>query len=458
MTRSRLSITLKAGAIALMACASSGAAKAETLADALVAAYKHSHLLDQNRALLRATDENVAQAVAGLRPIISFIASSNYSPTRAPGVDNLQSQLGIDASLLLYDNGATQLAVDVAKETVLSTREALVSLEQNILFGAVTAYLDVVSAAEFVQLRGNNVRLLTQELRAAQDRFEVGDVTRTDVALAEARFAAARSGEAAALGTLAVARESYRAAIGRYPGQLAAVPQVPRIPRTLKEAEALAVRTHPDIRQAQRNVTIADLNIARAEAAMKFTVNASSQFRLDQDGNDTFSTGVQLTQPIYRGGALTSALRQAKANRDAQRAALLNTTHLVRQSVGNAWANVAVTQAQLTSTDRQIRASQIAFRGFQEEAKLGSRTTLEVLDAEQELLDARTNRVDAQSQQYVAIYSLLSAMGLLTAEHLGLGVQTYDPAAYYNAVKSAPVPSSKRGKQLDKVLKRLGQN
>jgi outer membrane protein len=455
MTRSRLSITLKAGAIALMACASSGAAKAETLADALVAAYKHSHLLDQNRALLRATDENVAQAVAGLRPIISFIASSNYSPTRAPGVDNLQSQLGIDASLLLYDNGATQLAVDVAKETVLSTREALVSLEQNILFGAVTAYLDVVSAAEFVQLRGNNVRLLTQELRAAQDRFEVGDVTRTDVALAEARFAAARSGEAAAL---AVARESYRAAIGRYPGQLAAVPQVPRIPRTLKEAEALAVRTHPDIRQAQRNVTIADLNIARAEAAMKFTVNASSQFRLDQDGNDTFSTGVQLTQPIYRGGALTSALRQAKANRDAQRAALLNTTHLVRQSVGNAWANVAVTQAQLTSTDRQIRASQIAFRGFQEEAKLGSRTTLEVLDAEQELLDARTNRVDAQSQQYVAIYSLLSAMGLLTAEHLGLGVQTYDPAAYYNAVKSAPVPSSKRGKQLDKVLKRLGQN
>ena len=427
---------------------------AESLTDALIGAYRHSHLLDQNRALLRAADEDVAQAVAGLRPVISFAMSA----TENTDIEELTAIAALNAQLLLFDNGATRLAIDAQKETVLATREALVGIEQNVLLAAVTAYLDVVSAVEFVNLRDNNVRLLTQELRAAQDRFEVGEVTRTDVALAEARLASARSSRAAAEGTLAIARESYRVAVGRYPGQLSPVPRAPRLPGSLKEAEGIAVRTHPSIRQAQRQVTVTEINIARAQAAMKFRITADADIRARRNNDPDASISLNFNQPIYSGGSLTSALRQSKARRDAQRAVLLDTTHNIRQQVGNAWANLSVSVAQLDATERQIRASEIAFRGVQEEAKLGSRTTLDVLDAEQELLDARANRIDAQTQQYLAVYQLLSAMGLLTVDHLGLGIQTYDPAAYYNAVKSAPIKQSRQGRQLDKLLERLSKN
>ncbi|MEL6524041.1 MAG: TolC family outer membrane protein, partial [Pseudomonadota bacterium] len=370
----------------------------------------------------------------------------------------LDASAQINANLLLFDNGDSRLAIDAQKETVLATREALVALEQDVLLNAVDAYLDVISAIEFVSLGDNNVRVLTQELRAAEDRFEVGEVTRTDVALAESRLAAARSSRAAAQGQLSVARESYRVAVGRYPGTLSPVPRAPKVPGSQKEAEAIAVKMHPSIRQAQRQVTVAELNIARAEAAMKFTVTAGAFVRTTRDDDPDAQISLNFNQPIYSGGALRSALRESKANRDAQRAALLSTTHNIRQAVGNAWSNLAVAVAQIDATERQVEAAEIAFRGFQEEAKLGSRTTLDVLDAEQDLLDARANRIDAQTQQYLAIYQLLSSMGLLTVEHLGLGIQTYDPSAYYNAVKSAPIKRSRQGRQLDRVLERLGKN
>ena len=173
-----------------------GAVQAETLADALVSAYKNSKLLDQNEALLRAADEDVAQAVAALRPVINFVAEASASDTDPDtvGADELQTTFTLAAQWTVFDFGRKRAGVEIAKETVLATREALKDLEAQVLLSAVSAFVDVRLQAEIVSLRNNNVRLITQELRAAQDRFEVGEVTRTDVAIAEARLAAARSG------------------------------------------------------------------------------------------------------------------------------------------------------------------------------------------------------------------------------------------------------------------------
>ncbi|QDC11659.1 TolC family outer membrane protein [Oceanicola sp. D3] len=427
-------------------------ARAETLTDALITAYRHSHILDQQRALLRAADEDVAIALADLRPIIAFSAGATAS---AQTNYELGATVSLSASMTLYDNGATRLGVEVQKEVVLATREALVNYEQQVLLAAVQAYMDVTSAAESLALAQSNVRLTNQQLRAARDRFEVGEVTRTEVAQAEAQLAAARSSEAAAQGQLEVARESYRVAVGSYPKALAPPPSPPKLPASVEAAQAVAVRTHPLIRQAQHTVSASELGIKQAQAAMKFTIDGSAALSFDDEGNDRSSFGLQLNQPIYAGGKLSAQLRTARNQTEANRAALLSTTHNVQQLVGNAWANLRVAVAQLQATDQQIRAATVAFRGVQEEQNLGAATTLDVLDAQQDLLDARSARIDAQAQQYVALYSLLSAMGLLTVEHLGLGIQTYDPAAYYNAVKAAPTQRSKQGQQLDRVLERL---
>ena len=428
------------------------AAAAETLTDALITAYRHSHILDQQRALLRAADEDVAIALADLRPIINFSTSVSGS---APTNYELGATISLSAQMTLFDNGATALGVEVQKETVLATREALVNYEQQVLLDAVQAYMDVTSAAESLALAQSNVRLSSQQLRAARDRFEVGEVTRTEVAQAEAQIAAARSSQAAAQGQLEVARESYRVAVGRYPQGLAPPPAPPRIPDTLEAAQAVAVRTHPLIRQAQHTVAASELGIKRAEAAMKFSVSGNATIAYDDMGNDRSNFGLSVDQPIYAGGRLSAQVRKTRNQAEANRAALLTTTHNVQQLVGNAWANLRVAAAQIEATEQQIRAATVAFRGVQEEQNLGAATTLDVLDSQQDLLDARSARIDAQAQQYVALYSLLSAMGLLTVEHLGLGIQTYDPAAYYNAVKNAPVRGSKRGQQLDRVLERL---
>ncbi|MCX7644503.1 MAG: TolC family outer membrane protein [Rhodobacteraceae bacterium] len=429
--------------------------RAETLADTLADAYRNSNLLEQNRALLRAADEDVAAAVAALRPIVNFIASASYSEP-ALG-DNLSSSVGLTAELTLFDFGANRLGVDAARESVLAARQGLLALEQRVLLGAVSAYMDVVSAAEFVRLRQANVRLIGEELRAANDRFEVGEVTRTDVSIAEARLAGARANLAAAEGDLRVAVEAFRAAVGRAPGTLSGPGRAPQTAPSVEEAQAIAVRTHPAIRQAQHEVTVAELNAERARLGTRGRLVADATVGLDNDGDTSASVGLSFRQPIYQGGRLSSLYRKALASRDAARANLLETRLTIEREVATAWANLQVAEAQIAASEEQVRAAEVAFRGVQEEAELGARTTLDVLNAEQELLDARTARVDAGARQVVAVYALLSAMGLLTVEHLGLGVPVYDPQAYYNAVRNAPA-TSVQGQRLDRVLEALGRN
>jgi len=458
MLASKLRLLVSVLAVAL---ASSATAHAETLSEALASAYKTSGLLEQNRAVLRAADEDVAQAVAGLRPVLNYLVSANYSTARdsLAGNDGFTAQYGLTAQMLLTDFGRSKLGLELAKENVLSLRDGLVGVEQNVLLQAVSAYMNVLGTSALVELQRSNERVLTQELKASRDRFEVGDITRTDVSLAEAALATARSAVASALGDMAVAREQYRAAVGHYPGQLRSPARVPATARSLAAATDIAHRSHPSILQSQRAVTIADLSVAMADAARKPRLTGTAQFGFDQDQNQDLSVGLNLSGPIYSGGAIASAYRQAAAQRDASRAALHLTQIGVDQNVGIAWSGLSVAQANITSTDEQVRAQTVAYRGVREEANLGARTTLDVLNAEQNLLNARTARVSAETNRYVAAYQLLAAMGLLTADHLRLGVTQYDPAAYYDAVKKAPsYKVSPQGEKLDRVLKGLGKN
>jgi len=446
------------------------AAEAETLAQTLVDAYNHSGLIEQNRATLRAADEGVAQAIAALRPVVSWTSTlqNTFGQRRtfqngpAGKIDNTTATLALTAQLIVYDAGANRLRIDIQKETVLATRAGLLSVEQSVLFRAVQAFMEIRRAEQNVSLRRNNVRVIRQEFRAAQDRFSVGEVTRTDVSLAEARLSAAQSALAAALGSLEGAKEEFRAAVGRKPGALQQPGGLPHIPPSVDAAKAHALRSHPELLRLQRTVTIRELGILVAKAALKPTVTLGGRLSAQEGvGNNTFthsgSVSLEASGPIYQGGRLNSIIRQTMAERDAARAELHNTSHIIAQEVGNAYIQLQVSRASRRAFEDQVRASRIAFQGVREEATLGQRTTLDVLDAEQELLDARASLVSAQVDETIAAYRILAAIGDLTADKLHLSVPRYDPAAYYNLVKTAPRSRSKQGQQLDRVLKSLGK-
>ncbi|KIN68984.1 Type I secretion outer membrane protein, TolC family [Sulfitobacter donghicola DSW-25 = KCTC 12864 = JCM 14565] len=443
-------------------------ARADSFADALVSAYNHSGLLDQNRALLRAADEDVAAAGAALEPVLRWTASitqtygrtSTSSTLGSINADSLVATGSLIVEQLIHDFGATALGIDVAKETVLATRQTLLGVEQQVLQRAVEAYMGVIEASEFVDLHQNNQRVLAQELRAAQNRFEVGEVTRTDVALAEAELAEARSGLASAQGNYEIAVEEYRNVIGKKPGRLSAPPNLPKLGGNVDKAKALAVRIHPDMRAVQHQVAAAELGIKRAKAQKRPTISAQGALSVSENlDSSSFTRGVSVglnaSGTLYSGGTRSSAVRSAQAQRDAQRGNLHVVRHNVQQNVGTAYATLSSARASLAASERQIKAARIAFRGVREEATLGARTTLDVLDAEQSVLDAEAARISAQTQVYIATYQVLSTQGQLTARDLRLPVQHYDVTEYYNLVKDSPTAKSKQGAQLDRVLKRL---
>ena len=466
---SRLNRMARQAALVMALAAAPLAARAETLADAMAAAYEHSGLLEQNRALLRAADENVAQALSALRPIVSWsanlardfgVAANAASGFALVGSASTSASVNLSAQMLIYDGGQSAIGVEIAKESVLATREGLTALEQQVLLRAARAFLAVRQASEVVELRQSNTRVITQELRAAKDRFEVGEVTRTDVSLAEARLAAANANLAAAQGDLAQAQLEYLAAVGHKPGRLTPSGGLRGLPRSLDAAGQTALRQHPAMNQARREATVSDLRVRLADAALNPTVSITGGLSLSENlGNSARSRGgsIGLTgqQTIYAGGRLSSLQRQAMQNRDASRANLHVVSHQIRQDVGNALAILQVAQASIQASQQQVNAAQVAFRGVREEATLGARTTLDVLNAEQELLDARASLIAAQVDELAAGYTLLAAMGELTAQKLRLKVRIYDPAGYYNMVKDAPAGMSAQGKKLDRVLRRV---
>jgi outer membrane protein len=448
------------GVAALALLAAPGAVRGESLREAMADAYANSPVLEQQRFLLRIEDEGVAQAVARLRPTLNFVAAADRDLVN----DTTTATASLVAEWVLFTGGSRRIALEAAEETVLAARQGLVSVEQQVLLDAVTAYLGVWRDLQVVNVREANVRVVTQQLRAARDRFEVGEDTRTDVAQAEARLAEARSALAASQGQLEISRELFALAVGRYPGSISGLGAVPGLPRSEAEAEALARQNTPSIRRLQHEVRAADLAVEGARAAYRPTISLDGRVSNTFEAPNRFaegegaSIGITLSQPIYRGGQLASLERQALAQAGAVRASLNQQVLINVQVMGNAWAQLRIANAQIQAADQGIAAAELAFEGVREEASLGARTTLDVLDAEQDVLDTRISRIQAQANLYQAAYAILSAAGLLTVEHLDLDVPGYDPTIYHDLVDGAPVSvPSVQGQRLDSVLERFGR-
>ncbi|WP_226552992.1 TolC family outer membrane protein [Celeribacter naphthalenivorans] len=450
---------LYAGVASLGMGAMPVASWAETLGDALASAYKNSGLLEQNRATLRAADEGVASALSDLRPSLSY----NYQVGKERGFQtgdvwsDWSDTLSFIASMDIYTFGRNKLSVDLQKEVVLATRASLVNVEQAVLASAVDAYMSVREAQALVNLRQNAVRLNQQNLRAAQDRFEVGEITRTEVAQFEAQLASVRADLASAQGTLSAARETYKVAVGHYPTSLSTPPNITLPVPTLEAAVSTARQRHPGIIALQHQATAQDIAVDIAERNMFPTVSGSvTQSYSDSFDDDTTSIGLGVSGTIYSGGAVASGVRGAIANRDAARAELLQTSREVEQGVRTNWAMLSVFAASESASNAYVQAQRVAYDGVREEADLGAATTLDVLDAEQDLLDAQVSAIQARIARETQSYAVLQSLGMLTVEQLKLNVPVYDPAAYYNAVKNAPTRYvSPQGEKLDRVLEGL---
>lgn len=434
---------------------------ADTLADALVNAYRNSNLLEQNRALLRASDEDVQQAIAAIGPVVDFITSALANSDNAP--DHALS-VSLSASVILFDFGRSRMAIDATRQQVLSARAGLIAVEQNVLFDAARTYLALFSDIQNVALQRNSVSVIAEQLRSARERFELGDSTRTDVAIAEARLAAGRSALSAAEGAVAVAREEYNLAVGRHPGGLSQPPRLPRLPGSLAAAQDIARRHHPAITQAQHQVNAADIaaDIARSQRLGTVTGSLSAEVRrsrtlLGTNETSDLTASMRYAVPIYTGGRLTSQERQSVARAQAQRAGLHQTVAVVEQAVAANWAQLQVARARLAAGDLQIEAAQSAYDAVSAEVELGSRTTLDLLNAEQELLDARSARIQSSTSVQTAVYALLNSMGQMTVTALGLGIPTYDVEAYSSGLRRAPggPTPSEQTLRLNRILGRM---
>lgn len=425
----------------------------DTLRHALVAAYNTNPTLLAERARLRATDENVAQAVSGWRPTISARASYGKQKSRQASAfgglvnrnfDSNPKRGELALSQPIFQGFRTLNETRQAKAEVRSGRALLLSTEQQVLLDAVTAYIDVVRDEAVVNLSENNVRVLQRQLEAAQDRFQVGEITRTDVAQAEARLSGAQSNLTTAEAELTGSREAYRRVVGHMPGTLSVPETLPVVPETEEGAAAIAVENNPELRgviEAERASAYA-VKVAKGALLPTLGFEASASHGEDQsltgDQSSGYSFFGQLNVPIYQSGAEYSQIRQLKELNSADRLRIAEVRRQVLENVAVAWEVLRASRDVIQSSREQVRANEIAFEGVQQEAQVGARTTLDVLNAEQELLDSRVALVRARREEFVATYALLAAIGQLTAVSLGLPVEYYDPTRHYEKVKYKP--------------------
>ena len=436
--------------LALLATVSTlawGPVRAETLEDALVAAYGSNPDLEGERATLRATDEGVPIAQAGWLPTIEVAANYGYNRFRAESsgivVKDHLNPFGatLTGTETIFD-GQTYYSVRQAKANVRAGRASLDSVEQNVLLAVVTAYMDVLRDIAVVDLRRNNVTVLRRQLDATRDRFNVGELTRTDVSQAEARLAGAISALTGAEAQLTASRETYARLIGHQPGTLQPPPPLPVLPTNQDEALSIALVESPTLVAARESEVASRFAIAVAKGALLPVVSVVGQLSHAEesstslDQSDQKSVVAQVTIPIYQGGAEYARVRQAKQNNNQSLIAIVNADRQVRQSVANSWQQFLSAKAQVDSDKESVRANEIAYEGVRQEAQVGSRTTLDVLNAEQELLNARVSLVSSQRNSYVAGYQVLASVGRLTAQKLGLPVKLYDPDVYYRKVRN----------------------
>ncbi len=461
----RHGIAAVAAGIGIAVAVASGP-RADTLTDTLIQTYQDSPILDAQRAALRTDDEGVAQARSARRPTLDASVSADASAEEEADWE-VRDQLtaALRSTLLLYDHGATAAAIASAEAQVEAARAQLRGVEQQVLLRAVAAYVTVRRDIQAVSVSRNNTDVLQEQLRATRDRFELGEVTRTDVSLAEARLAEAQARLARAQGDLQASREEFTAVVGRPAQDLQSPPPLPPLADSLEAAQAIALRQHPDLAAARAREEAARFDVARARgrAGPRIDAEASINSTLtenpladDRIANQQARVGITGTVPLYRGGEISSLIRQARAVLQQTRFQLQDTGRQIRQDVATAWSDLSVARATISANREQVRAARIAFDGVQEEAQLGARTTLDVLDIEQDLRDAELALADSLRDEYVAAYRLLAAMGLLNVDHLELGIAAYDPQLYYARVRGAPY-STVEGDILEQLRDRYGR-
>ncbi|MEM9046719.1 MAG: TolC family outer membrane protein [Pseudomonadota bacterium] len=416
-------------------------AQAESFADALVEAYLNSPELANQRANVKIASESAVQARAGGRVTVEGTASLQATTST---IDEFQMPSALNLNIIqpIYTGGQVANSTSAAERRITSQEALLEDLEQDILFNAAVSYLNVKRQEALLGTARNNVRVLDEQLEAASERFEVGEVTRTDVEQARSRLAASRSNLAATIGALANARDDFRRAVGRAPTTLDPAPPLPDVPKSEDEAVVIGFQNDPELLAARLEREASGFDVRSAigallpQLSLQGTVSQATTFDDGFGETRQGSVGLFLTIPFYSGGSNYSAVRQAQADVEADEANVTTELRNIRENVGEAWSDLEVAKAQIRAGRLEVSAAQLAFEGVQEEAKVGARTTLDVLDAEQEVLDARDNLINAQVDEQVSAYALLLSMGLMTVEHLGLDVGgTYDGNAYYDNVR-----------------------
>jgi len=430
-------------------------AQAETVGGALIKAYINNPDINQQRAAVRVADENVPKANAGYLPNIAATADAGVAHVNGNAFVGAKQEeqfaygthprgYGVQLNQNVFDGSKTLNSIRNAESQVLGSREQLRNTEQNTLLSGVTAYMDVLRDTAILDLDRNNVEVLKEQLRETRDRFNVGEVTRTDVAQAEASLSSSQATEISAVSTLQASIARYRQVIGDQPTSLAPVKPIARpLPRTLQEAINISQVEHPAIVATLHGVDSALLQIKIAESALypQIGVTGSLQQRFDVSntpGLRAFVASVsgQITIPIYQGGAEYASTRQAKESLTQTEMQSDSVRNQVRAAVVAAWGANQASAGVVRAARAAVSANEVALQGVREEAKVGQRTTLDVLNAQQALLNARVQLVSAEHDDVVNSYSLLSAVGRLNVPTLGLAVAEYDPRVHYNQVRS----------------------
>jgi outer membrane protein len=419
---------------------------AETFEEALVSAYQGNPTIAARRAVLRAVDEQVPQALSNWRPQVSIQGSSFYRTSdRYPGEKNvhtLPASVGIVLDQNIFRGFRTQAETDVAEATVKAERATLHAAEQTVLLNAARAYFNVMQNQAVLELNINNEDVLNRQLQAAQDRFRVGEITRTDVAQAESRRAGSISDRIGSEGDLKTAMATYEQVVGHPPENLVAPALYAKLPLTMADAIAEAMSRNPNIVNALYNWDAAQATIRDEKGKLLPTLSAKSSYTWAHEPSSTadldtttFEVGLNLSIPLYQSGAIYSQIRDSKHRAGQRRLQVDEQRDTVVENVATAWQNLQSANARVESYNSQIDAASIALEGVQREAQVGSRTTLDVLDAEQELLTSRVNLVRAQRDAAINTYELLNAMGRMTAQDLELDTPIYDPVKHYEEVR-----------------------
>jgi outer membrane protein len=434
------------GAALLMLAGTIDAAQAASLYEALATAYANNPTIEAERANLRATDEGVPQVLSEWRPTVlgTVQGGHEWDNVNKPVQTDLETNprtYGVTVQQPIFNGFGTVAGTSQAENLVQAGRSQLTSTEQTVLLNAVTAYMNVVRDASVLELNRNNEKVLQAQLEATQARFDVGELTRTDVAQAEARLQGAVAARIQAEGQLTASRAIYRQVVGEDPVDVDFPKEQPKLPSSRDESVVLS-RGTPEVRSAEFQERAAKDDIDVQFSDMLPTVSIEGSYQRQQDlgvrdsEEDVGSIIGQVTIPLYQAGEPDSRVRQAKQRYMQSRRLTDEALRAAEQEAVNAWANLETVIAQTRSFEEQVRANEIALEGVRQEQEVGARTILDVLDAQQELLNAQVSLVSTRTDHVVAEYRLLASGGFLTAQNLGLNVEYYDPTKHYDKVRS----------------------